>query len=414
MKVAVIGAGIAGVTAAYQLYNSGFEVTVYEKNEDPAFECSYANGGQVSVCNAEVWNTWSNVRKGIKWLTQPDAPLLIHPSLSYDKIAWLTGFLYHTLTNKYKINTTKTIEMGLASRDEYQSIIDETGIIFDRVQSGILHIYRTPQSLRKAKKSGDIFEANGVEWDYLTPQQIIDLEPTLCNAKDLVGGFYTESDWTGDAHKFCVELSKWLSERGVVFKYNTVTAHVKNIKGVPTVININNRSVSNRCSSHTFDIIVVSNGYAMKYLAADNGENLNLYPVKGYSITLNLDGENQRKAPTVSLLDDDAKIVTSRLGTNRLRIAGTAELVGPDDTVNQERIEPLKRWALANFPELEQDIEHQWACLRPMMSDMMPVVRQSKVKNIWYHGGHGHLGWTLSGYTSKKLVDDIKREMARS
>lgn len=404
-RVAVVGAGIAGLTAAYQLHRNGFDVVVYEKNSEVASECSYANGGQVSVCNAEVWTKWSMVWKGMKWMFQKDAPLLIHPTPSIDKIKWISGFLYHTAAGHYKLNTIRTIQMGLKSRQEYQNIIDYTGIQFDRSMCGMLHLYRDKNSLRQAKSVAKMFRLNGVEWNLLSRSEIISLDPSLSDLENLYGGYHTPSDWTGDIYKFCVELKTWLEKRGVKFLLNTNVEHVKNIKD--KVIIVDNR---NKSTSDIFDLAVLSNGHAITKFARENGEPLNLYPVKGYSITLSLSENEQRYAPTTSLLDDDAKIVTSRLGKDRLRVAGTAELVGANDDVVSERIAPLRYWTAKNFPNLNQTIVNEWACLRPMTCDMMPIVRESKSKNIWYHGGHGHLGWTLSAGTSKQLVDDIIRK----
>jgi len=97
--VAVIGAGIAGITSAYYLARAGYQVSVYDKEHYPAMQCSYANGGQISVSNSQTWNTWSNVIKGLKWLGRKDAPLLIRPNLDWDKAKWLAKFLKHTAAN---------------------------------------------------------------------------------------------------------------------------------------------------------------------------------------------------------------------------------------------------------------------------------------------------------------------------
>ena len=112
-SVAVIGSGIAGITAAYYLAKKEFDVTVFAKEGYPAMACSYANGGQVSVSNSQTWNTWSNVLKGIKWLSKKDVPLLLRPSLDWDKAKWLAKFLYHTANNEWARNTAETIRMAL-------------------------------------------------------------------------------------------------------------------------------------------------------------------------------------------------------------------------------------------------------------------------------------------------------------
>ena len=108
------------------------------------------------------------------------------------------------------------------------------------------------------------------------------------------------------------------------------------------------------------------------------------------------------------MLDDDNKIVSAKLG-DRLRVAGTAELDGTNDEVREERIAPLLNWVQTNFPYARICGYSPWACLRPMNSNMMPIVRQSKnFPRTFYHGGHGHLGWTLGAATTELLVELIE------
>ena len=122
-NIAVVGAGIAGLLPAYYLAKAGHRVTVYEQESYPAMRTSFANGGQVSVSNSEVWTTWANVWKGIKWVLKKDAPLLIRPSLDWDKAVWLAKFLYHTANNDAARRTAETIRLGIESRQLYQTLI---------------------------------------------------------------------------------------------------------------------------------------------------------------------------------------------------------------------------------------------------------------------------------------------------
>jgi D-amino-acid dehydrogenase len=135
------------------------------------------------------------------------------------------------------------------------------------------------------------------------------------------------------------------------------------------------------------------------------GDRVNVYPVKGYSITVHLDSEESRKAaPWVSLLDDKAKIVTSRLGVDRLRVAGTAEFNGMNRDIRHDRVQPLIDWTRALFPGAETNRVVPWAGLRPMMPSMMP--------RVFYNTGHGHLGWTLAAATAQAVSECIATQFA--
>ena len=386
-KVAVIGAGIAGLTTAYYLAKEGYSVTVYEAERYPAMKTSFANGGQVSVSNSEVWTTWSNVKKGFKWMFKKDAPLLIRPRLDWAQWKWMAKFLYYTATSAYEKNTKETIRLGLEATKLYREIGVEEGLSFDQSPSGILHFYKDHTYFEHAKQAQSIYQSNGVAWDILGPMQTQAMDKTLGNVNGIVGGAWTWHDWTGDIHKFCYQLANILEKKyGVAFHYEWKIKHLEELS--------------------YYDAVVVANGVGSEKLANSVGDSLGIYPVKGYSITIN--NVEPKHLPTVSLLDDQAKIVTSTLG-NRFRVAGTAELIGENYDIRRDRIQPLLDWVHENFPNINTHDYTQWACLRPMTPNMMPVVRQSKKKpRVFYHAGHGHLGWTLSPATAKQVTELIK------
>jgi D-amino-acid dehydrogenase len=394
-RTVVIGAGITGLLAAYYLAKSGHRVTVIEQESYPAMRTSFANGGQVSVSNSEVWTTWSNVKKGIKWMFQKDAPLLIRPIPSLSKIAWLVQFLKHTISNDYAENTAETIRLGLKSRQLYKQIIEEEDLHFDQSYCGILHIYKDAAYLDNAARAKKIYNDNGCEWDMVTAKEIMQLDPSLTEIDDIIGGAWTASDWTGDIHKFSKSLSYVLNQ-----KYN-----------VEFIYDIFADNYVLRELAEDFDNIVVSAGVGSVKIAKLLGDSLSIYPVKGYSITINVRDEDLKHLPRVSLLDDQAKIVTSTLG-NRFRVAGTAELAGENYDIRRDRIEPLLNWTRENFPDIDTSNYSSWACLRPMTPNMMPIVKRGRKTGVYYHTGHGHLGWTLSPATAQQLVKMIEEDYA--
>ena len=293
-QVAVIGAGIIGITTAYYLARAGYKVTVYEQEPYPAMRTSFANGGQISVSNSEVWTTWSNVKKGIKWMFRKDAPLLIRPRLDFKQWKWMAKFLWHTVNQEYYKNTSKTIHMGLEASRLYKEIIREEKLSFDQSPSGILHFYKDEKYFEAAKQAQEIYRNNGAEWDIVDTKRVKELENKLENVNGIVGGAWTLSDWTGDIHKFCYGLGKVLkSKYNVEFRLNVKIESLKNL-------------------AEDYDAVVVSAGVGSVELASQVGDTLDIYPVKGYSITIN--NVDKKHLPVTSILDDQAKIVTSTLG----------------------------------------------------------------------------------------------------
>jgi len=379
----VIGAGITGVTTAYYLAQAGYSVRVIEQRAYPAMATSYANGGQLSASNAETWNSWSNVAKGAKWLFKKDAPLKIDPTPSLHKYGWFLKFMM--AIPQRAANTRATCEMALEAHDLYRQIADVTGIQFNRVEKGILHVYTDPKELASARQTNLLYLQAGLERWEVTAEEVKDIEPAL-NNPEIIGGFYNTQDYTGDIHKFSVNLMRWLEKnRDVTFEHNKLYNLHQWVAGEPGPVFL--------CA-----------GVESRDLSKQIGETLPIYPVKGYSITIH----DPEVAPWASLLDDTAKVVTARLGENRLRIAGTAEFAGYNRDIRQSRIRPLKNWAEKMLPGINMEHVEPWAGLRPMTPNMMPIVRQSaKFNNLYYNTGHGHLGWTLSAYTAKQIVGQL-------
>ncbi|MEO9574887.1 MAG: D-amino acid dehydrogenase [Lentilitoribacter sp.] len=398
--IAVIGAGITGITTAYALARRGYAVSVFDKNRYAAMETSFANGGQLSASNAEVWTRWGTVMKGMKWMFNPDAPLLVNPKPSWHKLSWMAEFMGNI--PDYEANTIATAQMAIAAREHLLDFASEVGMDFDMEQRGILHVYKKQSEFDHARRVNVLLEKAGLERREVSAEEVQKLEPTL--QTETLGGFYTESDFTGDIHSFSRKLSAACENMGVTFHYKSV---VSEIHHTGTDVRLDWKE-GNAKNSEVFDGIVVCAGVASKTIAEQLGDRVNIYPVKGYSITVNLDdAASQEAAPWVSLLDDEAKVVTSRLGKNRLRIAGTAEFNGYNLDIRDDRIKPLRDWCEMFFPAVSTEHCVPWAGLRPMLPSMMPKVGPGKKPGVFYNTGHGHLGWTLSAATAQGVADSI-------
>jgi D-amino-acid dehydrogenase len=230
-----------------------------------------------------------------------------------------------------------------------------------------------------------------------------EIEPTL--AGKYYGGYYTESDSTGDIHKFTFGLSEAATSLGVKIIYEHEVISAQSDGNQATLILKKDAKITQLI----FDNVIVCAGVRSRDLASQLGDKVNIYPVKGYSITVNLnDKVSQDSAPNVSLLDDEAKLVTSRLGIDRFRVAGTAEFNGFNHDIRSDRIKPLVDWVNQCFPQVSTRSVVPWAGLRPMMPNMMPRVGKGNKPNVYYNTGHGHLGWTLSACTAEMIGDVIR------
>ena len=236
----------------------------------------------------------------------------------------------------------------------------------------------------------------------VTPAEMKAIEPAL--AGNFYGGYFTESDSTGDIHKFTHGMADAIARLGVTCLYEQdVVALQSNGKQASVTVQQGAEQLV-----HRFDSLVVCAGVKSRTFAAQLGDRVNIYPVKGYSITVNLnDAHSQACAPTVSLLDDETKLVASRLGVNRFRVAGTAEFNGFNRDIRADRIRPLVEWVNGCFPGVNTRHVVPWAGLRPMLPNMMPRVGRGYQANVFYNTGHGHLGWTLAAVTADMVANVV-------
>ena len=406
--VAVVGAGITGVTTAYALSRRGYAVTLIDRHRYAGMETSFANGGQLSASNAEVWNSASTVLKGLRWMLRADAPLLVNPRPSWHKLSWMAQFVRHV--PDYRRNTVATTRLAIAARAHLFRIAGAEGIDFDVARRGILHVYRDRAGFAAAERVNALLTEGGLDRRAVTPQEMRTIEPTLQG--EFFGGFFTPSDATGDIHKFTRGLADACRRRGVRFLNDASveaiarTARGHRLRWRPAT------APGSAAEGLDADAVVVCAGVASRGFARMLGDRVNVYPVKGYSITVHLDDPASREAaPTVSLLDDGAKIVTSRLGADRFRVAGTAEFNGFNRDIRADRVRPLVDWTRRLFPGIDTGRVVPWAGLRPMMPDMMPRVGPGRRAGVFYNTGHGHLGWTLSAATAEMLADAVAAQL---
>lgn len=400
-QIAVIGAGVTGLTTAYELIGRGFDVTVYDRHRYAAMETSFANGGQLSASNAEVWTQWGTVLKGLRWMLQADAPLLVNPAPTLHKMRWMAEFLSNI--PHYRRNTVETVRLAIAARAVLFEMAAREGIDFDLERRGILHFYSRAKDLAHGRMVNGLLAQGGLERREVSPAEIRAIEPALHG--DFVGGFLTESDSSGDIHKFAMGLARACARRGADLRFG---AEVDGIAAADGKVRIVSRG-----REETFDGVVVSAGVRSRSIAQALGDRVNIYPVKGYSITIQLDdAESRAAAPWISLLDDRAKIVASRFGEDRFRIAGTAEFNGANRDIRADRIRPLVEWCEQHFPGVSTEHATPWAGLRPMTPSMLPRVGRGRRPGVFYNTGHGHLGWTLSAATAGLVAESVARELA--
>jgi D-amino-acid dehydrogenase len=400
VKVIVLGAGVVGVASAWYLAAKGHEVTVVDRHAEPGMETSFANGGQVSAGHAEPWAKPDVVPRVLKWLGREDAPLLFRPRADPAQWRWALGFAAECLPGRFERNCRTLSGLAIFSRECLRSLRERTGIRYDELARGILHFCTSRADFDALARHAEAMRAIGIAREVKSGAECLSIEPALQHARSpVVGGIYAPEDESGDARKFTLELARLCREQGVTFLTGIVE---RLLNGADQLEGI--RLSGNTVSA---DAYVVALGSYSPLLLRPLGIRIPVYPLKGYSITVPLDGVAAGAAPTVSLTDEAHKIVISRLG-NRLRAAGTAELTGYDTSINEVRANAILERLRFLFPGIgaPQAVE-PWAGLRPATPNNVPLIGRTRLKNLFLNTGHGTLGWTLACGSGRALADIV-------
>ncbi|MBC7708595.1 MAG: D-amino acid dehydrogenase [Rhizobacter sp.] len=409
-RVLVLGAGILGVHTAYFLRQRGFDVTVVDRQPGPALETSFANGSQISVSQSDPWASPHAPFKILKWLGKEDAPLLFRLKWDINQWRWGLRFLYECLPGRAEHNTLQAMRLSEYSRRTLQMLRKETAIQYDHAEAGIMMIHSNRQSFDEAAEAAQLLIRNGERRDVLSVAEAVTIEPALAHtAPTLAGAIYAPNDESGDAYKFTVALAERAAAMGVEFLYNTTIERIDRGQGGVTGVVVAPSSTSAGAGrTLTADSYVVALGSYSTSLLKGVGVDALIYPAKGYSATLPI--VNQPGAPKGSITDDEMKIVFTTIG-DRLRIAGTAELNGFDTTLNPVRCAALTNRAKHHFPDLcDWQAVQYWTGLRPATPSNLPIIGQSKLKNLYLNTGHGTLGWTEGPGSARALADIIAGE----
>ncbi len=398
-KVLVLGDGVIGTTSAWYLRRAGFEVSVVDRQPQPASETSYANAGQLSFGYTSPWAAPGIPLKAMKWLLQAHAPLRIKPTLDPLQYRFLWAMWRNCDATRYAVNKSRMVRMSQYSGQCFADLRAETGIEYEGRRLGTLQLFRTQEQLDAAQQDIAVLADYGVPYELVDAQGIARLEPALATAPArLVGALRTPADETGDCRLFTRRLAEMAAQQGVEFRHGANIERIETDGEKITAVVINGKR-------ETADAYVLALGSFSPRLLAPLGIFLPVYPLKGYSLTVPIVDENA--APVSTILDESYKVAITRFDA-RIRVGGMAEVSGFDYMLAPSRRETLERVVNDLYPR-GGDLPNAefWTGLRPATPDGTPVVGATRLRNLWLNTGHGTLGWTMSCGSGRYLTDLI-------
>jgi D-amino-acid dehydrogenase len=399
MKIAVIGAGIIGVTTAYELACDGHEVTVLERRSAAAEETSFANAGVVAPGYVTPWAAPGMPSKVFQHLFSRHAPIKVGLPLSIGELTWMWKWYKSCRLDTYLANRAHLQRLAFYSRARLHHITADLKLDYERSE-GYVVLLRRERDSQGVQPGLQVLREAGITFKEISPDETRKIEPALNPDISFFGAIHLPDDEVGNCRQFALLLKSEAQRLGVKFQFNTQVAQLRATQGISLTL-------SNDSVPHAFDAAVVCAGADSASLLVPLGLKIPIAAVHGYSVSATI--REPLNAPRSAVMDERYKVAISRMG-NRVRVAGSAEIGGSPEHKRANSLQTLYKVLHDWFPGAANlaNGAQEWKGARPMMPDGPPILGASGVPGVWLNLGHGSSGWALSCGSARVLSDLIQ------
>jgi D-amino-acid dehydrogenase len=402
MRVAVIGAGIIGVTTAFELAVDGHEVTVFERRSSAAEETSFANAGVIAPGYVTPWAAPGMPAKVARLLLSEHAPVRVSLPLSAADIAWMWKWYRSCDTATYAANRARMQRLAFYSRTRLHDITDHFQLEFDR-STGYMVMLRTEKDRKLVQPGLQVLRDAGVAFKEIGSDEARTIEPALNADTQFAGAIHLPQDEIGNCRQFALQLKSIAQSRGVDFEFNSTVAPLDAV--APGSLRVSSSDAAP--AQWNFNAVVVCGGVDSAALLRPLGMQVPLAPVYGYSISAPI--REPLNAPRSGIMDERFKVAISRMG-NRVRVAGSAEIGGSLAKKRPAAIQTLYKVLHDWFPGAAKLANtgaavQEWKGARPMLPDGPPLIGATGIPGVWINLGHGSSGWALSCGSARVIAD---------
>lgn len=392
-QVTVIGGGVIGLAAAWELSRRGAEVTVLDARE-PGTAASAVNAGWVSPSLAGPVPVPGLVKTSLKWMLNPESPLFIKPRLDPSFLTWLYRFWRSCRLDKYEAGLEATAVLGQRTMQIMDDWVAQ-GIEFEMHNYGLLFAYRTLTEMEHDLKAFDAVTPYG--YAQPTPLYGDDLrhaEPVL--GKEMVGGYHVREERTVQPLSLVNGLRRKLEEAGVTVKPGAPVVDIDTSGGRVVAV----RTPTERIQTQS---VLLAAGAWTRHIAKMSGATIPIEAGKGYG----LDFRPAPVTPKSSIYLHEDRVAVSPFD-NGLRLSGTMELSGLSEQFTQRRINAIHKAGkrlLEGWPKGTEPVQ-VWTGMRPMAPDGLPVLGNVPgFANFYVASGHAMLGVTLAAVTAVYMAE---------
>ena len=396
MTTIVLGGGLIGVASAYYLAQAGHDVVVLERNSQAGEETSFQNGALLAPGHSQSWAAPGAGMTLLKSLFQKDPALKFRFSTDPQFWRWGMKFLANCTDAAYRANTLRTFRCMNEGLKALRALSAETGISYDGNDDGILYLFRSEASLEERRQDWTLLRDHGLRLEEADRERCAEIEPALGPVRDkIAGGFFSPDEAAGDAFLFTQRLAKHCAGLGVRFDYSTTVTAIETEAGKVTGLQTDKGRM-------TGDRYLLALGPYAPVLARPIGLDLPIWPVKGYTVSIPIAGNNG--APKVGIIEEDNLVAFAHLG-DRLRVGGKAEFSGYDRSYSDRDFAGVLSVSKDLFPDAGDysDLRH-WACLRPASAGGPPILGETPLANLYLNVGHGAAGWTEGCATAQAVA----------
>jgi D-amino-acid dehydrogenase len=398
MKIAIVGAGIIGVTTAYELAADGHEVTVFERRGAAAEETSFANAGLVAPGYVTPWAAPGMPGKVLGYLLSRHAPVKLGLPLSGRELAWMWKWWRACTLQTYLANRARLQRLAFYSRQRLHQITADLKLEYDR-SDGYMVLLRSEKDRALTQPGLQVLRDAGVNFREIGPDEARKIEPALSPDTDFSGAIHLAEDEVGNCRQFALLLKDEARRLGAKFEFKTTVTRIETSPSAALAI-------ANEAKPRNFDAIVICAGLDSTALLHPLGLKLPVIAVHGYSVSAHI--REPLNAPRSAVMDERYKVAISRLG-QRVRVAGSAEIGGSATALRTASLQTLYKVLHDWFPgaaQLTSGVQ-EWKGARPMLPDGPPVIGPSGVPGVWLNLGHGSSGWALSCGSARALADRV-------
>jgi D-amino-acid dehydrogenase len=385
--ITILGAGVIGLSTALYCARRGMQVTIIERSPAQRDGCSFGNAGMIVPSHFIPLAAPGMVKLGLKWMWNPESPFYIKPRLDADLLSW--GLHFWKAATKERVTAAAPIlrDLSLLSRQ----LFEDLNLDFGLVKNGLLMLCKQQHTLDEEAHMAAQANALGIPAQVLDAKATAALDPAV--TMDVCGSVYFPKDCHLPPRRFIAALETELTRLGVQFLWDTEVTGFKTENGTL-------RAVLTTQSQVQCDEVVLCGGVWSSALARSLGLKLPMQAGKGYSLTL----PNPIQLPTQCSICTEARLAVTPMD-GALRVGGTMEMAGLDESITQRRVRGITRAFSTYFPAFPESAFAEikpWSGLRPVSPDGMPYIgRTRRWKNLTLATGHAMMGLSLAPVTGK-------------